>query len=159
MDIHFNRNLFCLFIFSLLLIGLTSCASAPKKQYLGYRVSATADVNPDLENRPSPIMLHVLELTDIDAFNRVDFFALTQNDVTALGSALLSKTEIILTPGSSKENTLELNPQTSYLGFVAGYRDMDNSQWRVSQQIIPGTTERISIQLDKNRISIAEINQ
>jgi type VI secretion system protein VasD len=144
---------------TLLFIVITSCSSAPPKmQDLEVRISATADVNPDLENRPSPIILHMLELTDTDAFNRVDFFALTQDDTSALGGSVLNKTEIILTPGSSQASTLKLNPQTAFLGFVAGYRDIDNSSWRVSQAVVPGNTDWISVKLDSQKISVTETN-
>jgi len=143
---------------SMLVLFLTSCGSAPKKHGLEIRISATSDVNPDLNARPSPIILHVLELTAIDEFNRADFFSITQNDAAALGGDVLNKTEIILTPGSSKEVTLELDQQVAYLGFVAGYRDIDSSRWRVSQEIVPGKTDWISVDLGKQQISIVEIN-
>ncbi len=134
----FNNRFFLFIILSLLVFGLASCGGAPKKHSLTIRISATTDVNPDLDTRPSPVILHVLELSAIDEFNRADFFALTQNDAAALGGDVLNKTEIILTPGSSKETVLELDKQAVYLGFVAGYRDIDNSRWRVSQAVVPG---------------------
>jgi type VI secretion system protein VasD len=153
-----NHHLFLFIFFSLLVFGLTSCGGAPKKHSLEIRISATTDVNPDLDTRPSPVILHVLELTSIDEFNRADFFALTQNDASALGGDVLNKTEIILTPGSSRETTLELDQQAVYLGFVAGYRDIDNSRWRVSQAVVPGKTDWISIEITKQQIEIIEVN-
>jgi len=161
MNKHLVQILFRLTVLSLLLAGLSSCGSAPstpKSESLEIRISATDDVNPDLENRPSPIILHMLELTDLDAFNRADFFTLMQNESAALGADLIKKTEIILTPGSSKTSTLELDHRTAFLGFVAGYRDIDNSSWRVSQQINQGKTDWISVKLDKQQVSISEIH-
>ncbi len=154
----FKHQLFLFAILSLLVLGLASCGSAPKKHTLKIRISATTDVNPDLNTRPSPIILHVLELSAIDGFNRADFFALTQNDAAALGGDVLNKTEIILTPGSSKETVLELDKQAVYLGFVAGYRDIDNSRWRVSQAVVPGKTDWISVNIAKQQIEIIEVN-
>lgn len=154
----FKHRPFLFIILSLLVFGLASCGGAPKKHSLNIRISATTDVNPDLETRPSPIILHLLELSSIDEFNRADFFALTQNDAAALGGDVLNKTEIILTPGSSKETTLELDQQAVYLGFVAGYRDIDNSRWRVSQAVDPGKTDWISVKITKQQIQIIEVN-
>ena len=153
-----NQNLVRFIILSLLALSLVSCGGAPKKHSLSIRIAASADVNPDLQTRPSPVILHVLELTAIDEFNRADFFGLTENDAAALGGDVLNKTEIILTPGSSKETALELDQQTAYLGFVAGYRDIDNSRWRVSQAIIPGKTDWISVKIGKQQIEIEEVN-
>lgn len=154
----FNHRLFPFLILSLLVFGLASCGGAPKKHSLNIRISASSDVNPDLNSRPSPVILHVLELSAIDEFNRADFFALTQNDAAALGGDVLNKTEIILTPGSSRETVLELDQQAVYLGFVAGYRDIDNSRWRVSQAVVPGKTDWISVQITKQQIEIIEVN-
>lgn len=154
----FNHHLFQFIVFSLLVFGLAACGGAPKKHSLTIRISATTDVNPDLDTRPSPVILHVLELTSIDGFNRADFFALTQNDAAALGGDVLNKTEIILTPGSSHETNLELDQQAVYLGFVAGYRDIDNARWRVSQAVVPGKTDWISISIAKQQIEIIEVN-
>jgi type VI secretion system protein VasD len=154
----FNHQLLLFIILSLLVFGLASCGGAPKKHSLNIRISATTDVNPDVDTRPSPVILHVLELSAIDEFNRADFFALTQNDASALGGDVLNKTEIILTPGSSKETMLELDQQAVYIGFVAGYRDIDNARWRVSLAVVPGKTDWIAIQIAKQQIEILEVN-
>ena len=154
-----KHHLFSVTILSLLVFGLASCGSAPpKKESLKIRISATTDVNPDLDARPSPVILHLLELSAIDEFNRADFFALTQKDAAALGGDVLNKTEIILTPGSSQEIILELDQLAVYLGFVAGYRDIDNSRWRVSQAVVPGKTDWISVKITKQQIEITEVN-
>lgn len=158
MKAPFCHHMFRFIIFSILVIGLVSCGGAPKKHGFEIRIFATSDVNPDLQARPSPIILHVLELTAIDEFNRADFFGLTQNDAAALGGDVLNKTELILTPGSSKQTTLELDQQAAYVGFVAGYRDIDNARWRVSQEILPGKSDWIAIEIGNKRISIVEVN-
>jgi type VI secretion system protein VasD len=152
-------QLFRLIVISLSIAVLASCGSAPpKKHSLEIRISAATDVNPDLQTRPSPIILHMLELTAIDGFNSADFFALTQDDAAALGGDVLNKTEIILTPGSSQERVLDLDQGTAYLGFVAAYRDIDTSRWRVSQAVVPGKTDWISVNLGHQQISINEVN-
>jgi type VI secretion system protein VasD len=158
MKTHISHHLIRFFVIAALAISLASCGGAPKKHGLDIRISATADVNPDSETRPSPVILHVLELTSIDQFNRADYFALTEDDASALGGDVLNKTEIILTPGAFKEIALELDEQIAYLGFVAGYRDIDNSRWRVAQEIIPGKTDWIAVIIGKQQISIEEVN-
>lgn len=146
--------------FSLMAMALVSCGGTPVTEVhnLKIKMAAAADVNPDMESRPSPIILHILELSSIDQFNRADYFSLTRDDAASLGGDVLNKTEIILTPGSSKETELELNVQTSFLGFVAGYRDIDRSQWRVTQEVIPGKTDWVSVNLEKQKIIIIEVN-
>lgn len=146
-----------LLILALLVVGLTACGGAPKKESLEVRIAASADLNPDVDARPSPIILHILELTAIDEFNRADYFALTQDDASALGGDVLNKTEIILTPGATRTATLVLDNAVGYLGLVAGYRDIDSSLWRISQEVRPGKTDWIAVDLGKNQISIGEV--
>jgi type VI secretion system protein VasD len=149
-----------LFVIVAMLFGLSSCGGTPetKTHTLQIRISATTDVNPDVEARPSPIILHVLELTGIDEFNRADYFSLTRQDANALGGDVLSKTEIILTPGASKTIEMELKQKAAYLGFVGGYRDIDNSRWRISQEVTPGSTDWIAVELGKQQVTINEVN-
>ena len=141
-----------------LVAALTACNFMPKKQAFELRITSSADVNPDIESRPSPIVLHVLQLTDEVAFDQANYFELTRNDATALGADAISKTEVVLAPGDARELTLELSPLTAYLGFVAGYRDIDNAVWRVAQPVKPGKTDWISINLARQSITIVEVN-
>lgn len=146
--------------FSLMALALASCGGTPVTEIhtLKIKMAAAADVNPDTEGRPSPIILHILELSGIDQFNRADYFSLTRDDAVSLGGDVLNKTEVILTPGASAQTELELNIQTSYLGFVGGYRDIDHSQWRVTQEVVAGKTDWISINVEKQKITIIEVN-
>jgi len=143
-------------------IFLAACAAAPPPppptvHPLTVRLAASADVNPDIDNRPSPVIVHVLELSAIDEFNRADYFALTNNDASALGGDVMNKTEIILTPGSSKQIRLEVGQKIAYIGLVAGYRDIDNSRWRVAQEIVPGSNTSLSATIGSQQISINEV--
>ncbi len=131
---------------------LSACAGAPKKENLGVSISATADVNPDLQGRPSPVILYILELSSVEQFNGLDYMSLTQPSGAALGSTLLSKQQEILQPGASRELPLELNPQTRVIGLVAGYRDIDNATWRTSVPITQGKTKDLSITLNRQQI-------
>ena len=135
------------------MILFSGCGGAPKREEVGLQISATADVNPDLQGRPSPIILHVLELNSEEQFNRLDYVSLTQSSGAALGPDLLGKTRLILSPGDSRQLPLELNPQTTFIGLVAGYRDIDNAAWRTSIPISQGDTKGISITLEHQSIT------
>lgn len=138
-----------------MLLLLTACAGAPKKEKLGLSITATADVNPDMQGRPSPVILHILELNSVEQFNGLGYVALTQPSGAALGPALLSSKQEILQPGASREIPLELNPQTTAIGLVAGYRDIDNATWRTSVPIVQGDSKQLSITLNQQQIITA----
>lgn len=134
------------------LVLLSGCGGAPKRENVGLEISATADVNPDQHGRPSPIILHVLELNSEEQFNRLDYMSLTQSSGAALGPDLLGKTRFVLSPDESRQLPLELNPQTTFIGLVAGYRDIDNAAWRKSIAITQGETKGIYITLERQSI-------
>lgn len=151
-----NKHVFRSIIISLLTVAmvglLSACAGAPKRENLGLQISATADVNPDMQGRPSPVILHVLELNSTEQFNRLDYMGLTQPSGSALGPELLGKSQVILQPGESKTLPLELNPMTTAIGLVAGYRDIDNAVWRKTVPITQGKTKGLSITLEQTQI-------
>ena len=133
---------------------LSACAGGPPKpEALNIQVSATADVNPDMQGRPSPIILHVMELKSGEQFNRLDYMGLTQPAGTVLGPELLGKNQVILQPGESKALPMELNAQTTSIGLVAGYRDIDNAAWRRVIPITQGETKDINITLEQTQIT------
>ena len=139
-----------------LLALLSACGGAPPKpDPLGIQISATADVNPDMEGRPSPVILHIMELNSTEQFNRLDYMGLTQPSGGALGTDLLGKTQVVLQPGESKSMPMDLNPQTTAIGLVAGYRDIDNAAWRKTVPVTQGTTKGISITLEQTQIVTA----
>lgn len=135
------------------IVMLSACGGAPKRESLDMQVSATVDVNPDMQGRPSPIILHVLELGSTEQFNRLDYMSLTQPSGAALGPDLLGKNQVVLQPGDNKAMPMELNPMTTAIGLVAGYRDIDNASWRTSIPIVQGDTKGIVITLEQQRIT------
>ena len=152
-----NKPLVHIVIVSLLsvaMVGLLSaCAGGPpKREPLGIQITTTADVNPDMQGRPSPIILHIMELTSTEQFNRLDYMGLTQPSGAALGPELLSKNQMVLQPGEAKSLPMELNPMTSAIGLVAGYRDIDNAAWRKVVPVTQGETKSISITLEQTQI-------
>jgi type VI secretion system protein VasD len=157
------RLLVRLVVASVLTHGLVSCGSTPptpqqSQQTPVLSISATSDVNPDTEGRPSPIVLQVLELSTDVEFDRADYFSLTNEAQSGLGGTVLRSMEFVLTPGSTKTSPLELNERTTHLGFVAGYRDIDHSRWRLSLPVVTGETQSISISLNKQNISINNLS-
>jgi type VI secretion system protein VasD len=139
---------------ALCVVLLSACGGVPKRENIGLQISATSDVNPDLQGRPSPIILHVFELNSEEQFNRLDYMSLTQSSGAPLGPDLLGKTRLVLSPGDTQPLPLELNPQTTFIGLVAGYRDIDNAAWRISVPILQGKTKGITVTLEQQSITM-----
>lgn len=93
-------------------------------------VSAAEQLNPDYQDRPSPVNIIVFQLASSDAFTNSDFFSLFDPDAAVLGGDLLGRTQIFLQPGEVREWTAEFDRETRFVGVIAAYRDIENAQWR-----------------------------
>ena len=123
-----------LWIAIVMLAALTACASGPPKPTKArMTVIAQADVNPDATGRPSPIVVRVYQLQQDAKFANADFFALFDDEQQALGADLLARDEITLAPGERKEVPVEVKGEAKFLGAIAAFRDIRNSQWRALQ--------------------------
>lgn len=143
----------------LLVLVLAACAApAPKKEVLTLSLQATADVNPDLQGRPSPVVVHILELKSTEQFNSLDYMSLTDPSGSALGSDLVNRSQVVLSPGTTHATTLELDPAVTSIGFVAGYRDIDNATWRLAVPITQGQTMSINVTLGQVQMTAAPAN-
>lgn len=144
--------------------GLTGCSGprpavvaaivGPKETRLNGAVAATADVNPDLRRRPSPVLLRLYELKAVAAFNASDFMSLFQRDQAELGADLLAREEFILQPGESRKLDRSLNAQTQFVGVFAAFRDIDRARWRVVEPVRVGASQVWQIRVDATGVSI-----
>jgi type VI secretion system protein VasD len=132
---------------------LVACSSAPPKPpVVKLNIVASADVNPDSQNRPSPIVVRVYLLKDDAAFKDAEFFALYDKEQATLGAALVSRQEFELAPGEHRALDLELSPDARFVGAAAAYRDIRNADWRAQ---IGAPDKGLSNIVKKNKIDIA----
>ena len=132
---------------------LVACSSAPPKpQVVKLAFVVSADVNPDSQNRPSPVVVRLYQLKDDAAFKDADIFALFDKEQATLAAALVSREEYQLAPGEHRSVDLQLSHDARFVGVVAAYRDIRNAQWRA--QIGAPDKGLISI-AKKNKITVA----
>lgn len=115
-------------------ILLAGCAATESKLAVPYEVelAASDDVNSGGGHQPSPIKVTIYELTTTNAFELSDFFSLQKDAKAVLGDQLLDVNSVILTPGKTERISAHGNVDARVLGIVAAYRDLDNSQWRLT---------------------------
>jgi type VI secretion system protein VasD len=112
-------------------LALTACKSAPPKPHVvKLTVAASADANPDAQNRPSPIVVRVYLLKDDAAFKDADFFALYDKEQATLAASLVSREEFEVAPGSQKTLDYQLALDAKFVGVAAGYRNIRDAAWR-----------------------------
>ncbi|EGR0049392.1 type VI secretion system lipoprotein TssJ [Vibrio vulnificus] len=116
-------------IIVLLLVGC-SAANMVVSPYSNLEIKTGFNVNPDMNGRPSPVVVYVLELTSDTLFTSQDFFSLYENTAQTLGPDLVNKTELYLSPGQKTLYESTMKPSVEYIGIVVAYRDIENANWR-----------------------------
>lgn len=97
---------------------------------LDLTLEGSPKLNPDLNDRPSPIVLHLMELKHPVAFENADFFTLYQRPREALSPDLVSIEEMELRPGERRELKLSVQEGSRYIGVLAAYRNLPETSWR-----------------------------
>jgi type VI secretion system protein VasD len=138
----------------ILAIGLTACANKPVESRLQISVSTTADVNPDLRNRASPVTVRVYALKSAAAFESADFFSLYEKDAATLGQDVVRREELLLRPGETKPLEMVLPPEAKVIGVFAAFRDLEHARWRTIRTIEIGKLADIEIQLGARQVNI-----
>ncbi len=123
------RKYAILSLLTALLIGC-SAANLVVEPYSNLEIYAKHDINPDSNGRPSPVVVYIFELSENTLFENQDFFSLYEDYERVLGADLVNKYELSLTPGKKETYNASMLPKTEYLGIVAAFRDIENSNWR-----------------------------
>jgi type VI secretion system protein VasD len=143
---------------------LFACKSAPPKPPpppppVKVSLIASADVNPDAQNRPSPIVVRVYQLKDDAAFKEADFFTLFDKEQATLAAALVSREEFELAPGEHRAFEVKLSPDARCVGVAAAYRDIRNSHWRAQSgtpdEGLGGILKKSKMTIAVNRASVS----
>ena len=136
--------------------ALAGCASAPKPtQVTGGSIEGTAQLNPSVNKRPSPLVLRVYELKNATAFNSADFVALYERDKAELAADIVSREEIILQPGETRPIAAKtLAPEVKFIAVMGAFRDLERSQWRSVAAVLPGQQQRVVIRADGLAVSV-----
>jgi len=138
---------------ALIALFVVGCASAPKPTEITGVLQASANVNPSVSKRPSPLLIRVYELKSATAFNSADFVSLYQRDQAELGAEMVGREEFILNPGDSRPLNKKAAPETRFVGVLAAYRDLDRAKWRSVIAIQPGQKQRIVISAEELSIT------
>jgi type VI secretion system protein VasD len=126
----------------------------PKPREVQLDISVSGEVNPDVDGRPSPVVLRLYELKNIGKFEVGDFFKLFDEYDAFLGADLVASEQFHLQPGDKKTVKHAISDETHYIAAAAAYRDLNKSQWRDSKALKKDPLTRIEIKLDPLSISI-----
>lgn len=117
---------------------------------------AAKNLNPDMETRPSPVVVKVFELASRGSIETADFFSLYSDYEQILGPELLHKEELLFNPGQRLSYERELNKNTRFIAVLVAYQDIENSRWRDVIAVDPKSYDDFSVYLEKLSVFIRD---
>ncbi|WP_237885121.1 type VI secretion system lipoprotein TssJ [Pseudomonas sp. PGPR40] len=132
-----------------LLAGCSSLSPYSTATKLNLKLTASDQLNPDLNGRPSPIVVRLFELKHPVAFENADFFSLYERARESLAPDLVASEELELRPGETIELKLNVEEGSRYVGVLAAYRDLPETKWRDTVQITPMEVTVADLALDQ----------
>ncbi|MGE1155546.1 type VI secretion system lipoprotein TssJ [Pseudomonas kitaguniensis] len=139
-----------------LLAGCSSLSPFSTLTKLDLTLTASEQLNPDLNGRPSPVVVQLLELRHPVAFEHADFFSLYERAEATLTQDWARSEELELRPGEHVAFKLRSEPHSRYVGVVAAYRDLPHVQWRWVLALTPQQVTRADLVLDESGIRLAD---
>jgi type VI secretion system protein VasD len=134
--------------------GLVGCSSTPKPviSSLQVAVSASADVNPDVRRRASPVTVRLYAMKSAAPFESADFFSLFDKDTATLGADLVQREEMLLKPGEQKALALKFGPEVKVIAVMAAFRDLERARWRAVHTVDVGKATDLAIKLNGTQV-------
>lgn len=114
---------------------ISGCTSTPKPRTFTGHFTLAANVNPDHQGRPSPIVVKIYHLKEVKTFQTSDFFSLYDEGKKVLGDDLIFVEERELQPGLNYYFSAHVAPNAQYVAVIAEFRDIEKSQWRVVTKV------------------------
>jgi type VI secretion system protein VasD len=122
--------------------------AAARPGALAINIAASAGINPNANNRPSPVVVRLYELKASAQFESADFLSLFDKDQATLGADVVTRDEFVLAPGEKKAIAKPLSADTKFIGVLAAFRDLERARWRAVAAVLPNKNNVIAINLD-----------
>jgi len=136
---------------------LAACGAPPPPAVLNLTIIGGKDQNPDPSGQPLSVSVRLIELGASPAFERADFFAISEREQQTLGPDDLGSQEFVLRPGESRTVSRELKKGAQFVGIAVGFRDIDRAHWRaVTPVAASGQTRRV-LRIDGTNAVLAEL--
>ncbi|WP_417520736.1 type VI secretion system lipoprotein TssJ [Marinobacter sp.] len=136
-------------------IALTGCvvANTIVTPYTDLHFASHGNINPDASGRSSPLVVRVYELKSADKFKDAGFFEIYDDAEALLGEDLLSDVEIIIRPARGHVHEMRLHKDTTHIGIVAAFRDIENAEWKLTLAADPRGYDNRRISIDSRAIA------
>lgn len=122
------------------------------------KFKTSTDVNPDDDNRASPIVVSVVKLRDARQFEREDLISLYQDPELRLGNDFLGIIRLKeFAPGESRKLSIEpfeLPEEVKFLGVIAEYSKYQTARATLALPLVANTRNEYLIEVGANGLSL-----
>jgi type VI secretion system protein VasD len=144
-----------------LIIGATGCQTARRaldtETTAVLNFSVNKDVNPDGDNRASPLVITVYALKDSRQFEREDFLSLYEGAEKRLGADLVRTVRLReFVPGEKRSENIPLDPSIRYLGVVAEYVQYDKAKTTLVVPIVDHKTNTFELRAEQLGLTVGD---
>lgn len=139
----------------LLLAGCSALSPYSTQTKLQLTLDGNERLNLDVNGRASPLVLRLYKLKHPVAFENANFFSLYERGKEVLAQDLVNSEELELRPGQVMDLKLSVAGTSRFVGVMAAYRDIADTQWRYVITVRPEEITRIQLVLDQNGIHAA----
>ena len=132
-----TSTLIALQIVLVAMLLLTSCSSSPleKKIKFAYTITASEDINLDINGTPSSVIVRVFQLTNTANFKAARYENVFTGLQNKLGAEFIGVNEHLVDPETEQVFKVDLSAQAKFLGIAVGYRSADTVTWKTVQAI------------------------
>ncbi|HEY8939049.1 MAG TPA: type VI secretion system lipoprotein TssJ [Cellvibrio sp.] len=146
-------------LLAFLLIAVAGCSSSKSRvggvfnldTDLKLTLQVSSDINPDDNNRPSPVFVRFYQLKSTTAFDKADFIDIYERDKEIFGGDIVNKQTLKpLVPGETRTERLVLEPGTRAIAIYAEFSQYAGSTYKV---VFPITENNVIRNAETVRIS------
>lgn len=123
------KSLFKLTLMSILVFLISGCSSKPT--HIDLVIKSSSELNQDINNVSSPLMLTFYELESAEKFLKYDFWTLLSKSGENLNQDLVSQAKHVIVPDEEQTYKIAFSERTKFLGVVCKFRNIkSNSVWK-----------------------------
>lgn len=146
-------------LLAFLLFAVAGCSSSKSRvggvfnldTDLKLTLQVSSDINPDDNNRPSPVFVRFYQLKSTTAFDKADFIDIYERDKEIFGGDIINKQTLKpLVPGETRTERLVLEPGTRAIAIYAEFSQYAGSTYKV---VFPITENNVIRNAETVRIS------
>lgn len=113
----------------LIVFMIIGCSSKPT--HLELVINSSNDLNPDINNVSSPLMLSFYELESAEDFLKYDYWTILDKSGKNLSRDLISQSKHVITSNQKQTYKIAFDDRTKFLGLVGQFRNIKkNKTWK-----------------------------